>query len=710
MTVGPRRPNLSGGSCTRGYVRPIPLLSALLVLSCAPAITLEGAPCPCADGWVCCPGANLCASAAAACPAPPAPRVEPAQAEVGVGRRLRFTSETAGVTWRVEEGEAGGRIAADGWYEAPSAPGTFHVVASAATAEARVTVTVRPLRLGLLAGDYGGPASQPLDGLGDAVRVSLPSLGVSAGGAYFFLDLPFAPTTRGATLRRLDLTSLRVDTLATSTGEQVDGPLAQARFGSLASLGAGGPGELILTDEQCLRGLRLDTLDVSTLLCPDAGTGLGMGTASWVGDERSLYGVRSLDDSVVRVDRQTGVEELLAGRPGEPGDTDGRFGLLNKPTALALGDGGLYVIDQQGTALRHVALDGGVLSTVTLLGSQGKQLVAIAAGSLPRGEVVGLLEGGAVVTTFRGAQQVVPGFGLAVEPGREGVLITGRDGLYRLDFSTGSSFLLAGRVAPQASVRDGLGTSARFVFDGASAITAAGDEVWTMARAEKTLRRVTRQGDVRTVFTEVPAEACAVSADFVYVSLGGVLQRAPVAGGAWQAFGGPLGTVWSLTALDDGRVAAVTDAAVLTVDPVTLVARQTATLPAGALPASAVVDPAGALVFDDGAGALRRLDLATGAVTLLGPSAPAATTHPLRLAARAGRVYGFTLLFGERRDRVFELVGGAWRTLVGEEGLSSVRLGPLDRALVNHVADVAVLANGDVAIADGAEGTLLVVE
>lgn len=56
-------------------------------------------------------------------------------------------SSNAGVVWSVQEGDAGGTISAGGVYTAPSAAGTYHVIATSsadATRSVAGTVTVGP--------------------------------------------------------------------------------------------------------------------------------------------------------------------------------------------------------------------------------------------------------------------------------------------------------------------------------------------------------------------------------------------------------------------------------------------------------------------------------------------------------------------------------------------------------------------------------------
>ncbi len=91
-------------------------------------------------------------------PTPPAPvsvTITPASATADACRTLAFTATVSGtsngaVTWTIQEGSAGGTIAADGIYTAPATAGTYHVVASSqespgSSAVAAVTVADRIL-------------------------------------------------------------------------------------------------------------------------------------------------------------------------------------------------------------------------------------------------------------------------------------------------------------------------------------------------------------------------------------------------------------------------------------------------------------------------------------------------------------------------------------------------------------------------------------
>lgn len=79
---------MKGSFVSRGSSMTV-LPLALMTLACAPSVPLENRPCPCADGWVCCPSGDLCAATASSCPAE-----QPAGTDGAAGA----TTATAGAT------------------------------------------------------------------------------------------------------------------------------------------------------------------------------------------------------------------------------------------------------------------------------------------------------------------------------------------------------------------------------------------------------------------------------------------------------------------------------------------------------------------------------------------------------------------------------------------------------------------------------------
>ena len=80
--------------------------------------------------------------------------ISPSSASVQAGATQAFTASVTGATntsvsWSVAEGSSGGAVTSSGVYTAPSAPGSYHVVAASeakpsATATAVVTVNAIP--------------------------------------------------------------------------------------------------------------------------------------------------------------------------------------------------------------------------------------------------------------------------------------------------------------------------------------------------------------------------------------------------------------------------------------------------------------------------------------------------------------------------------------------------------------------------------------
>lgn len=76
--------------------------------------------------------------------------VSPTTASIGAGASLAFTATVSGsdngsVTWSVQEGNLGGTVTSGGVYTAPSAPGTYHVIATSqadSTQNGVATITV----------------------------------------------------------------------------------------------------------------------------------------------------------------------------------------------------------------------------------------------------------------------------------------------------------------------------------------------------------------------------------------------------------------------------------------------------------------------------------------------------------------------------------------------------------------------------------------
>src|SRR5262249_51038576 len=90
----------------------------VVLFSSSCQLGLEGAPCPCATGWTCCPDANVCVKEGASCPTADGGSgltVTPMEVTTN-GLKIEQFSASLPATWSVDEGPAGGTVDANGQY------------------------------------------------------------------------------------------------------------------------------------------------------------------------------------------------------------------------------------------------------------------------------------------------------------------------------------------------------------------------------------------------------------------------------------------------------------------------------------------------------------------------------------------------------------------------------------------------------------------
>ena len=149
--------------------------------------------------------------------------IEPAAYTVPIDRSMTFVA-TGAATWSVTE-PGGGTVDANGVYQAPSIPGTYHLVASVATQQATATITVADFQLSTLAGQLGGGGHA--DGIGDQARFDQPS-GIAGDGAGNL----YIADSQSATIRKLVIATGAVTTIAGAPNQpgDEDGIGSAARF------------------------------------------------------------------------------------------------------------------------------------------------------------------------------------------------------------------------------------------------------------------------------------------------------------------------------------------------------------------------------------------------------------------------------------------------------------------------------------------------
>jgi sugar lactone lactonase YvrE len=156
----------------------------------------------------------------------------------------------------------------------------------------------------------------------------------------------------------------------------VDGTLMDAHFADPWTFAHDGRGHLYVADAQTIRVVDLAAGVVTTL----AGIYRQVGTADGVGaqatfnkpsglafDHGQLYVVDTENDTIRKIDVQSGAVTTVAGSPGQVGavdgsSTDARF---SAPEGLAIdASGNLYVGDTENNTIRKIDAQSGIVSTV----------------------------------------------------------------------------------------------------------------------------------------------------------------------------------------------------------------------------------------------------------------------------------------------------------------------------------------------------------
>jgi hypothetical protein len=695
----------------------------LALAACAPPLPLEGAPCPCVSGWVCCPGINLCAQAADKCEQVLGPDVTPRSAEVGVTRTLQLASPAQGTAWEIEEGLIGGSVDASGLFFASPTPGLVHVIARTKLGATRIPITVRELRMSALAGSYGGAATLPIDGVGEEVRVASARDGVWAGGFYFFRDGPGTPTAafRQGALRRFDPSTRRVETIFVETESSIDGPREQARFQVFNELTRGGPNALLVFEWECLREVAADTLAVRTVYCPPGPIVPGAPRAwSFASEGAALYA--AYGNALVRFERDGGGPTVLFGDPVEAGSPDA--GLLDRPLNLWVEDGGISFTDGAGQFARSLSLaEGTVRSLAEADPLRSFFRVLPTPPALRLNDPVMVLDnfGHLRVNDFVSFEDVS-----GVAATADALYLTTSVGIERAPYNGAPRQLVAGAQGSRGPVQDAVGASARLAFSNLDSFTTHGNVIFTSERLTRSIRSISRDGRVTTIFSGVEPTSIA-DETHVYGVFDQQVRRVSRSGRQWEPLAASLGaSVRLLGALDDGRIAVLTDGVVRFIDGQTFTVRgervddfQTM------LPFQLELlqlDPDGGIIFgsatsfvDSDPGGIFRLDLATGVRVQVAPPAPnsfngARFVNSHVVGSRVYAVKSTVLPEAASVVMMYDPDVGGWTRYLGADELGSVRPGPLSTALLHAIGGLAHFPNGDLVLFDHAEATVLVVE
>jgi sugar lactone lactonase YvrE len=502
-----------------------------------------------------------------------------------------------------------------------------------------------------LAGAAGGPGF--FDGTGAFVRFAFPS-GVTAIGT----DL-FVADNNNHVIRKIDTTTGAVTTLAGAFGVSgvANGTGAAARFNSPTGIVAVGTILFVCdTGNHAIRRIVSTSGEVTTLAgtpgssgFADDNTALGVALFSSprgiATDGGTILGailyVADTGNHRIRRVTLTGATFTVAGS-GTSGANDnvGTLASFSSPEGVAFLLSDVYVADTGNHTIRRITSPGTVGSVTTFAGATGaagfldnttgtlarfsspSALTAVGAGTDlyvadTGNHVIRKIDGSAFVTTLAGgalAAGFADGIGTAARfNGPKGV---GTDGasIYVADtqnhairrVTTGGAVTTAAGNPPQAGTADGTGASARFRAPAGAAVI--GDNVLVADTGNHTIRRATSSGEVTLLAGSAgtpgtvdgagsaarfnnPQGIAAVGTDLYVADAGNHAIRKVTAAGVVTTFAGIPGT--------PGFV------------------NDTGTLARFNTPRGIATDGSFLFVADSGNHAIRKIGIATGAVTTL---------------------------------------------------------------------------------------------
>lgn len=315
--------------------RLFPLLPMLLMAACAREIPIENAPCPCAVGWTCCEGDNVCVREGSSCPGPVVPEaltISPDVLKVGLGRNGELIASEE-VVWQVVAGAELGSIDGQGHFSAGLRPGVARVRATSVKDPLRVAdadVHVGPRSLELLAGRLGGHGN--LDGVGSEARIGNVGGMVGDGKGHLFIADSsrswFDYGSASVAVRRIEIATGKVETIAELSTDDNEG------WGPIAY---GGDDELFVfrftprTRVAQLVRVNAKTGSMVTMPAPMGATAL----IGLVVQGEWLIGASS-GSFLFRMSLLNGASEVLLGSPTESGIVDGESDVARFTSISAL--------------------------------------------------------------------------------------------------------------------------------------------------------------------------------------------------------------------------------------------------------------------------------------------------------------------------------------------------------------------------------------
>jgi sugar lactone lactonase YvrE len=587
-----------------------------------------------------------------------------------------------------------------------------------------------------------GPISIIYDGAGTLYGLS----GSGNGFAAFCGLIGF-----GSRVGKLDLASNTFTTIAGNLSSgNTDGTGTAARFNGACGMAFDGAGNLYVADtgNHSIRKIEVATAAVTTLAGSASASGStdGTGTAARFNRPRgiasdgagNLYVADSDNHTIRKIEAATGVVTTLAGNPGRQGSLDGTgtAARFTSPVSLTYdGAGNLYIVELSYT-VRRLELATGAVTTLAGSPSQfgsadgtGAQarffspwgVTSDGAGNVYVADQYALRRVVAATSTVTTISGMAPhagstnGVGMAARFTMPiGVAWDGSNTLYvadlanhairRMNTMTGEVTTLAGSPGTPGGNVDGTGAEARFI--GPFGLTYDRGDLYVSEATAFTIRKVVAATGVVT--TVAGAANVQGGADGTGTAARFYLPTGVAADGA--------GNVW------------VADASGCTIRRIVLATSDVTTF-AGAARACNRVDGIGTAArfsgpYDiacDGAGnlyiaelsAIRKLVIATGAVTTLAGGTGGAIVDGIGTAARFQEVRGLThdgagnlYIVDGTTVRKLVLSTTAVSTVLGVPGPRGVLLGAFPGGL-NQPQRVAFIRNQGLVLSDGIENAIL---
>jgi sugar lactone lactonase YvrE len=566
------------------------------------------------------------------------------------------------------------------------------------------------------------------DGVGPAARFQFPVAQTWDGaGNLYVADV--------CTIRKVVVATGAVTTLAGTSGTcgTADGVGTAAQFNFPQALAIDGAGNLYIADtmNRTIRKMVVATGAVSTLAGTPgtAGSTDGIGAAALFNEPKGItvdgagnvYVGDTFNGTIRKLVVATGVVTTLAGDPKVGGSTDGIGAAAHfyHPSGItADGAGNLYVADTDNHTIRQVVVATGAVTT--LAGTAG---------------MTGSDDGVGAAARFFSV------YALALDGA--GNLYIGDETIRRLVLAAGAVTTVVGTETHSGST-DGPGAVARFNQPRGVAADAAGN-LYVADTINSTIRQVSATGTVRTLAGTpgmagstdgvgaaarfgFPSGVAVDGAGNLYVSDGNAIRQVVVATGAVTTLAGAQGMLGSTDgvgaaarffgpsglALDAAGNLYVADTDNNTIRKVVVATGAVTTLAGTAgqtgntdgigtaarfyHPSNVAADAAGNLYVVDSANyKIRKVVVASGAVTTLAPAPFSANAPPAVAADGAGNLY-ITDWSGGMVSKL-QLSTGKSTTFVGVSGQHGVLPGPLPARLNGPLA-VATLPTGGIIISD----------